>query len=58
MAPRATYRLQFHSQFGFADATALVAYLAQLGVSHIYASSYLKARAGSLHGYDLSLIHI
>jgi len=53
MAPRATYRLQLHSQFGFAEAAALVAYLSQLGVSHIYASSYLKARAGSLHGYDI-----
>lgn len=28
-------------------------YLDALGVSHVYASSYLKARAGSAHGYDI-----
>ena len=53
MTPRATYRLQFHAGFRFTDATALVPYLASLGVSHIYASPYLKARAGSTHGYDI-----
>jgi (1->4)-alpha-D-glucan 1-alpha-D-glucosylmutase len=51
--PRATYRLQFHRAFGFRDAAALAPYLARLGVSHIYASPYLKARAGSTHGYDI-----
>ena len=51
--PRATYRLQFHREFGFADATALVPYLAELGISHIYASPWLKARPGSRHGYDI-----
>lgn len=51
--PRATYRLQFHAGFGFADAAAIAPYLAQLGVSHVYASPYLKARPGSSHGYDL-----
>ena len=51
--PRATYRLQFHQDFTFADATKLVPYLAALGVSHLYASPYLKARAGSVHGYDI-----
>jgi (1->4)-alpha-D-glucan 1-alpha-D-glucosylmutase len=53
VTPRATYRLQFHAGFRFADATALVPYLASLGVSHVYASPYLKARAGSTHGYDI-----
>jgi (1->4)-alpha-D-glucan 1-alpha-D-glucosylmutase len=38
-AIRATYRLQFHRDFTFRDATALVPYLASLGVSHIYALS-------------------
>ena len=52
--PRATYRLQFHKEFGFADATAIVPYLASLGVSHVYASSFLKARPGSTHGYDIT----
>ena len=51
--PRATYRLQFHAGFTFADATALIPYLASLGISHVYASPYLKARAGSTHGYDI-----
>ena len=51
--PRATYRLQFHKDFGFADAAALAPYLARLGISHVYASPYLKARPGSTHGYDI-----
>jgi (1->4)-alpha-D-glucan 1-alpha-D-glucosylmutase len=51
--PRATYRVQFGGGFGFADATALVGHLVALGVSHLYASPYLKARPGSTHGYDV-----
>jgi hypothetical protein len=51
--PRATYRLQFHKGFGFRDAAALAPYLAQVGISHVYASPYLKARPGSTHGYDI-----
>ena len=51
--PRATYRLQFHEGFGFRDAAALAPYLARLGISHVYASPYLKARPGSTHGYDI-----
>ena len=51
--PRASYRLQLHRDFTFADATALVPYLAALGVSHVYCSPYLRARAGSRHGYDI-----
>ncbi|HLS85138.1 MAG TPA: malto-oligosyltrehalose synthase [Burkholderiales bacterium] len=51
--PRATYRLQLNKDFRFADAIALVPYLAGLGVSHVYASPFLKARPGSLHGYDV-----
>ena len=50
---RATYRLQFHAGFGFADAAALAPYLRRLGISHVYASPYLKARPGSTHGYDI-----
>ena len=52
-APRATYRLQLTKDFGFAAAARLVPYLAALGVSHLYASPYLKARPGSTHGYDI-----
>jgi hypothetical protein len=51
--PAATYRLQLHHGFRFADATAIVPYLNRLGVSHCYASPYLKAVKGSEHGYDL-----
>ncbi|MBC7946104.1 MAG: 4-alpha-glucanotransferase, partial [Burkholderiales bacterium] len=51
--PLATYRLQFNRDFTFDHANRLVPYLAQLGISHIYASSYLKARPGSRHGYDI-----
>lgn len=51
--PRATYRLQLHAGFGFAAAAAIVPYLAELGVSHVYASPFLKARPGSTHGYDI-----
>lgn len=48
-----TYRLQFHRGFKLRDALEIVPYLAELGVSHIYASPLLAARCGSLHGYDL-----
>ncbi|TLY69306.1 MAG: hypothetical protein E6K46_09020, partial [Gammaproteobacteria bacterium] len=44
--PRATYRLQLNAGFTFRDATALVPYLASLGVSHVYCSPYFRARAG------------
>jgi (1->4)-alpha-D-glucan 1-alpha-D-glucosylmutase len=51
--PESTYRLQFHAGFTFRDATAIVPYLHALGVTHVYASPYLKARPGSTHGYDV-----
>ncbi|MFZ4409703.1 MAG: malto-oligosyltrehalose synthase [Paracraurococcus sp.] len=50
---RATARLQFHAGFTLDDAVPLVPYLAQLGISHLYASPILKARPGSMHGYDI-----
>jgi len=53
LAPRATYRLQLHAGFTFADATAVVPLLADLGISHLYLSPVLKARPGSSHGYDI-----
>jgi (1->4)-alpha-D-glucan 1-alpha-D-glucosylmutase len=49
---RATYRLQLTSAFGFAEAAALVPYLAELGVSHLYLSPSLESVSGSTHGYD------
>jgi len=51
--PLATYRLQFNGDFTFNQARAIVPYLSALGISHLYASPYLKARPGSRHGYDI-----
>ena len=51
--PTATYRLQFGRDLTFSEAVNLVPYLAELGVDHLYASPYLKARPGSTHGYDV-----
>ena len=53
VVPRATYRVQLHRDFTFNDAAALVPYLSRLGVSHLYCSPFLRARAGSRHGYDI-----
>lgn len=53
MTPRATYRLQLYKDFTFADATRLVPYLVDLGISHLYLSPILAARPGSAHGYDV-----
>ena len=50
---QSTYRVQLSRHFPFAAAAAVVPYLADLGVSHLYASPVLRARTGSLHGYDL-----
>lgn len=52
--PRATYRLQFSAGFTFDQAAELAPYLEALGISHVYASPFLKARAGSTHGYDIT----
>ena len=51
--PLATYRLQLNRDFTFAQATAIVPYLSALGISHCYISPCLKARPGSMHGYDI-----
>lgn len=53
VTPAATYRLQFHKGFTFLDAARIVPYLHDLGITHCYASPYLKATAGSTHGYDV-----
>lgn len=51
--PRATMRIQFHAGFTFADMEPNLDYLRDLGVSHLYASPILTARAGSMHCYDV-----
>lgn len=49
----ATYRLQLSPEQDFAAVRALVPYLRELGVSHLYLSPSLQARTGSTHGYDV-----
>jgi (1->4)-alpha-D-glucan 1-alpha-D-glucosylmutase len=51
--PVAYYRIQFNPAFGFQAAENIVSYLADLGISDLYASPIFKARKGSLHGYDV-----
>ena len=52
--PAATYRLQFNHTFTFDQATGIVDYLDELGISDLYASPFLMARPGSIHGYDVT----
>src|SRR5579871_2265481 len=52
--PSATYRVQLNHLFTFDQAKDVVAYLAALGISDVYASPFLMARPGSLHGYDVT----
>ncbi|MBD3882195.1 malto-oligosyltrehalose synthase [Phormidium tenue FACHB-886] len=51
--PLATYRIQFTSAFNFASAKSIVSYLAELGITDLYASPIFTARQGSTHGYDV-----
>ncbi|HEX3739800.1 MAG TPA: malto-oligosyltrehalose synthase [Terriglobales bacterium] len=53
LIPLSTYRLQFNRSFTFSQAAELVPYLAELGITHCYASPYLRSRSGSMHGYDI-----
>ena len=56
--PAATYRLQFNPDFGFDAAAVITPYLAELGISDIYASPILTPRHGSQHGYDVVDCHM
>src|ERR1700716_406688 len=51
--PIATYRVQLTASFDFDAAAAVVPYLRALGITHLYASPFMKARKGSTHGYDI-----
>ena len=51
--PIATYRLQLTANFDFDAAAAIVPYLKALGITHLYASPFMKSRKGSTHGYDV-----
>jgi (1->4)-alpha-D-glucan 1-alpha-D-glucosylmutase len=52
--PKSTYRLQFNRHFGFKDATEIIPYLQNLGISDIYSSPFFRSRPDSDHGYDVS----
>ena len=54
LIPTSTYRLQLNAGLTFADAAAVVPYLASLGVGAIYTSPLLAAMPGSQHGYDVA----
>src|SRR3981081_1466349 len=51
--PIATYRVQLNANFDFDAAASIVPYLKALGITHLYASPFMKARKGSTHGYDI-----
>ncbi|HVO74536.1 MAG TPA: malto-oligosyltrehalose synthase, partial [Ignavibacteriaceae bacterium] len=51
--PASTYRLQFNKEFKFNNAAGIISYLSLLGITDIYASPVMKARKGSMHGYDI-----
>jgi (1->4)-alpha-D-glucan 1-alpha-D-glucosylmutase len=51
--PIATYRLQLSADFNFDAAASVAPYLRALGITHLYASPFMKARKGSTHGYDI-----
>jgi (1->4)-alpha-D-glucan 1-alpha-D-glucosylmutase len=51
--PIATYRVQLTANFDFDAAASIVPYLKALGVTHLYASPFMKSRKGSTHGYDI-----
>src|SRR6201995_969537 len=50
-----TYRLQMRGDcFTFDDALAILDYLDDVGISHLYLSPILTAAEGSTHGYDVT----
>jgi len=52
--PTSVYRLQFRDGMDFDRACTLVPYWQNLGIGALYASPLFTARAGSLHGYDIT----
>ena len=50
--PTSTYRVQLTAEVGFSRCAAILPYLSSLGISTLYCSPVLQARAGSTHGYD------
>jgi (1->4)-alpha-D-glucan 1-alpha-D-glucosylmutase len=54
MIPSATYRIQFRNGMTFDRVVALIPYLRDLGISHLYASPFFTATTDSTHGYDVT----
>ena len=52
--PCSTYRLQLNLRFTFEQASAVVPYLNDLGITDCYTSPFLMAHPGSMHGYDVT----
>src|SRR5262249_43694747 len=52
--PCSTYRVQLNAGFNFESAADIVDYLDDIGVTGLYASPFLMARPGSMHGYDIT----
>ena len=52
--PASTYRLQLNRSFTLEQAAELTDYLYELGISDCYVSPLTVARAGSMHGYDVT----
>ena len=50
LVPASTYRVQFNSEFTFREAERIISYLADLGITSLYASPIFKARKSSPHG--------
>ena len=52
--PCSTYRLQLNLSCTFLQASSIVPYLYDLGITDCYTSPFLMARPGSQHGYDVT----
>ncbi len=52
--PAATYRLQLNRNFTFRQASEIIPYLRDLGISDLYSSPCFEAAPDSTHGYDIS----
>lgn len=54
MIPSSTYRIQFRNGLTFDRVVALIPYMKDLGISHLYASPVFTATTDSTHGYDVT----
>jgi (1->4)-alpha-D-glucan 1-alpha-D-glucosylmutase len=55
--PSSTYRVQLNQDFTLEELKKIIPYLADLGISTIYAAPLVKAAPGSMHGYDVTDPH-